>query len=84
MASIENMVYKISTNWEKIRPFIPKFVIKYGINFLIWYSDRKDKKNGMNEFPPANLRFRVHGTPFIESYIGIGKEQKKRFGILFV
>ena len=81
LTTLEKLVYRISINWNKIKPFIPKFVIKSGIHFLIWYSDRKDKKlykeNDMNEFPPANLRFRVHGNPFIESYMGIGEEQKK-------
>ena len=81
MATLEKLVSRISKNWNKIRPFTPKFVIKSGINFLIWYCDRKDKKLykeiDMAVFPPANLRFRVHGNPFIESYMGIGKEQKK-------
>ncbi len=81
MTTLEKLFYKISINWNKIKPFIPKFVIKSGFDFLFWYTNRKDEKlyreTGMAKLPPANLRYRVHGNPFIESYIGIGKEQKK-------
>ena len=81
MTSPEKLYYKILKNWNKIRPFIPKFVIKFGLDFLFWYTDKKDKKlyekTDMSEFPPANLRYRVHGNPFVESYLEIGKEQKK-------
>ena len=81
MTVFEKLFYRVSTNWNKIKPFIPKFMIKLGLDFLFWYSDKKDKKLyseiGMTKFPPANLRYRVHGDPFIESYVGISKEQKK-------
>jgi len=81
LAAIEKLFNRISANWNKIRPFIPKFVIKAGFRFLFWHTDRKDKKlyneTGMPKFPPSNLRYRVHGNPFIESFIEIGKDQKK-------
>jgi cyclopropane fatty-acyl-phospholipid synthase-like methyltransferase len=81
LAIFEKLVYIISKNWSKIKYITPHFVIRSGINFLIWHNDRKVKKSKKEGeeilFPPAKLRFRVHGSPFIESYIGMGEEQKK-------
>ena len=80
MTIIEKLFNRVSTNWNKIKPFIPKFVIKFGFDFLFWCTDRNDKKlyeeTSMPKFPPANLRYRVHGNPFIESYATISKDQK--------
>ena len=80
MTIIEKLFNKVSTNWNKIKPFIPKFVIKSGFDFLFWCTDRNDKKlykeTSMPKFPPANLRYRVHGNPFIESFVTMGKDQK--------
>lgn len=79
--NIEIFFQKVSKNWNKIKPFIPEFIIKNGINFLFWYIDKKDHKlNEHNKnfiFPPASLRYRVHGDPFLQSFLDMGKNQQK-------
>lgn len=61
----------------KIVPYIPPQLIPVGIRSLCWLVGLTDnqniKRSGFSNLPPPSLRFRVHGSPFLDSFLMDGK-----------
>ena len=70
--------------WKRIKPCLPKKFIaiikffhrKY-IRIFVWYLGLYDhryiKKNGFNRLPSSSLRYRVHGSPDIDTFVLFGE-----------
>ncbi|MBW6518667.1 MAG: class I SAM-dependent methyltransferase [ANME-2 cluster archaeon] len=70
--------------WKKIKPYLPKKAIyiiqffhrKY-IKMYVWYVGLHDHRyiehNGLNRLPSASLRYRVHGSPDVDTFFLFGK-----------
>ncbi len=56
---------------------VARFVYRTYMRSLSWYVDQRDrwstKKTGLALLPPAYLRYRVHGSPYAEGFLKMGK-----------
>lgn len=61
----------------KIVPYVPRQLIPIGIRILCWSvgltDNKKIQKSPFSNLPPPALRFHVHGSPFLDSFLSGGK-----------
>jgi ubiquinone/menaquinone biosynthesis C-methylase UbiE len=71
--------------WTVIKPHLPAWlfalivrVYRPAMQFWCWYTGLGDPRNtkraGFTSLPGASLRYRVHGTPEIESFLRVGRQ----------
>lgn len=70
--------------WKTIKPYLPKMVVaivlffyRAYIRIFVWYiglyDNRYIKQKKYKYLPPASLRYRVHGSPDIDTFLNVGK-----------
>ncbi len=76
---------KLDDLWGVIKPYVPQqarpvvrlFYRRY-MRVLCWYVGLWDrwhvKKTGFGQLPSASLRYRVHGSPYIDGFLRVGKQ----------
>ncbi len=80
----KNLIKRISIK-ETIKPYIPRkampaarSIYRTYTRTLVWYTGLWDhryvSKTGFTRLPPASLRYRVHGSPDIESFLTVGEK----------
>lgn len=81
MSFLEKKYRSVVKNWKRVKPFLPYRILKIIIPVLVWYVGIYDKKylqeHGLKHLPPAKLRYKVHGDPFIPAFVMMGDIQKK-------
>ena len=71
--------------WQVIRPYVPpqarpviRLLYRRYMQVLCWYVGLWDrwhiKKTGFERLPSASLRYRVHGSPYIDGFLKVGKQ----------